>query len=123
MKKIIFPIFCVIFFSGLFSQDIQEEWVNNQQYLMGIEILIDNFDNVYVLTYEFSILKYDNAGNLIWSTNYENRIRAIDFELDNANNVIVTGLKSGENSYSDMVTLSYNSEGELLWEQIYQTPD
>jgi hypothetical protein len=117
----------------------------------GVKIVADNNGNSYAVgvfrsasiyfnsvmlinagvNYEdFYIVKYDNAGNLVWahSAGFDYECHAYDIALDINGDVLVTGEFTGTNmvivgsltlnatsAYSDMFLLKLNSSGTVLW--------
>ncbi|MCD4817088.1 MAG: T9SS type A sorting domain-containing protein [Candidatus Cloacimonetes bacterium] len=121
MNKVLLFLVVIVFFTNLFSQSVQEQWVNTVAEDGGRKVLLDNNNNIYILTVYFSIFKYNSAGELLWTTQYENAYGAVDCKLDQNDNLYVTGLKYNESNFLDMITISYSSEGDILWERIYET--
>ena len=120
MNRFIYFSILIILSSYLFSQEVQEVWIHSEFDESGIKIELDNTNNVYVLTQNFSIYKYSNNGDIIWSNQYASPIEAVDFKIDEFNNIYIVGLKLRESSFVvDMVTIAYNSEGIQLWENIH----
>ncbi len=69
--------------------------------------------------YDYVVLKYDLNGNLIWARTYngpsDSSDIARDIAVDNEGNVYVTGSSYGQGTSTDIVTIKYNSNGDVLW--------
>ncbi len=126
MKQALIHLFFILISSVLFSQtQVQEEWVNSVQDLSGLDIELDEFNDVYVLTTNCTIIKYDSNGIGQWTVTYEASTggeTAVDLTVDNSNNTYFTGYIHGIESWHDIVTVKYDPDGNLLWEMIYQSP-
>jgi len=102
-------------------------------------LFIDGADNMYVTGYttrkqtstDLLVLKYNPEGKLVWKATYNNELldgfdQGNCIALDNEGDVYVTGMTQWDSYhpwYSDAVTLKFSSEGELLWDTIYSSPD
>ena len=66
------------------------------------------------------ILKYDDAGSLLWSEVYtrsgDRNERPHGAVVDHAGNLIVTGEGFDVNNVADVLLLKYSSSGQLMWE-------
>lgn len=96
------------------------------------DLEVDGFGNIYVTGYsrgigteaDITTIKYDGDGNTEWVRRYDGPSSGSDacvaMALDIAGNVHVTGYVSteGETEY-DVVTLKYNTDGELRWIRQY----
>jgi len=92
-------------------------------------IAIDNNGNVYVTgyynfnnwtaTYAWLTIKYDTAGNLIWTATYHtgNFVYASGVTVDGNGNVYVTGF-SGSRPDA-LVTIKYDSSGNTIWSKSF----
>ena len=100
------------------------------------DVVVDQYGNLYVTGkseglesgYDYLTMKYSNAGILQWSARYDGPDHANDIPnalaVDAGGNVYLTGMSVG--SYPtgvDVVTLKYNSAGDLQWNQRYSTPE
>ena len=125
MHRYILILIIIVFSGTLFSQDVQEEWISIAQGFSGLDIELDDNNNVYVLTTNFSLIKYDMNGNELWSATYEDSTggeNAVDFKIDCDNNICITGYKNGIDSWNDIVTVKFDSNGNQLWDMVYQSP-
>ena len=85
---------------------------------------------VYVTGYEsrftayWATVKYDYAGQELWVQRYVDgqSQHAEALAVDAAGNVYVTGWQKQFSAGIDVVTLKYSPDGELLWEQRYESP-
>ncbi len=125
---------------GAAAESIYVAWVKH--YASGLapshdvarDIEVDSMGNVYVtgvstkLPYgtDFYTVKYDVAGNLVWSARFgsneyvENIATAI--AVDASGNVYVTGESYGSGTYYDYATIKYNSNGVEQWVKRYNGP-
>ncbi|GFO65018.1 S8 family serine peptidase [Geomonas paludis] len=98
------------------------------------EVAVDAVGNVYVAgytTYEYPwrhdtlLIKYDAAGNVLWSRSYDAAEvdRVFSVALDAAGNVYMTGdkgVRGADGYYSyQYQTLKYSPAGDLLWVRNY----
>jgi len=92
-------------------------------------IAVDNDGNVYVTgrtmgsgsSWDYTTLKYDAAGNLLWEARYDNGDEdiATAIAVDSAGNVYVTGASEGGPNY-DYATVKYNPSGGQEWVTRYK---
>jgi len=98
----------------------------------GTSVVVDSSGNVYVGgamtvqrpsaidSYDYLIVKYNPAGNVLWSTTYgtglDDVVKAI--ALDPAGNLYVTGYSKTlfYDLHKKYTTLKYDSDGNLLWQ-------
>lgn len=73
---------------------------------------------------DIATVKYDSGGNLLWAQRWDNSSDdgADRLALDSNADVYVTGGTSNSQTGDDIVTLKYNSDGNLLWSKIYDGP-
>ena len=100
----------------------------NSNYDIARGVVTDNSGNIYVtgesgvlgqpLTSRFCTVKYDPNGNQQWVSNYQDGdgYSAYDISIDNSANLYITGNRY---SNSDIVTVKYNSGGDLQWNISY----
>ncbi len=96
----------------------------------GKGVTVDNLGNVYVAGFSetnnegsnYSVLKYDSNGNLIWNREYNGESnqddKAIQGVLSSNNKLIVTG-SSSKGLTNDIKTVIYSSSGEIINEISY----
>ena len=131
-------ILCSLFISTNLQSQILEAWsrrYNNPSTTsdVGEHIALDNWGNVYVTgrtisgtnlnyTWNMTTIKYDGRGVQQWVRTYDNPYgdadSPSDMVVDALGNVYITG-SSGLNNQSDILTLKYNSNGDLLWSKLY----
>ncbi|MEO0130410.1 MAG: SBBP repeat-containing protein, partial [candidate division WOR-3 bacterium] len=97
-------------------------------------LFVDGNGNVYVTGYSvdsganfnYTTLKYDGNGNLLWERRYNGPGNGIDVAfalfVDGQGNVYVTGRSYGLGTDDDYATLKYDNDGNLLWERRYNGP-
>lgn len=137
MKKLL-PFFVGVLYSiSIYSQAIPNvDWVRNyseKPAITNIPSAIDASNNVYVTgytftgtLYDFTTLKYDQLGNLLWTVHYNGPANGDDFAsaiaLDGSGNVYVTGKSTGTGTGLDYATVKYNSAGVQQWAVRYNNP-
>ncbi len=69
---------------------------------------------------DYAVIKYDGAGNVLWSDMYDNggTDRITDMGLDNSGSIYVTGRSSNGND-DDFRTLKYASSGQQVFNVAY----
>jgi len=96
-------------------------------------LAVDSAQNVYVVgitdlsaydeTANFTTIKYDEAGNVVWNNTYDGGIhdedRGKDIALDQEGNVCVVGYSMLESGHFGILTIKYNSAGARQWLTIY----
>jgi hypothetical protein len=97
----------------------------------AVAVAVDACEHVYVAGVstdpvtgaDFTVLKYDSEGNLIWERRYAGQGDAEDspvaMKLDQHGNVYVTGTSETAGSPKEILTLKYNADGYLLWDSRY----
>lgn len=105
---------------------------NNSDY--GHSIAVDYTGNVYVTgfstgilsSYDCITLKYNSSGIEQWVRTYNSQGNSLDdgvsIAIDNSSNIYVAASSSGFGTESDIATLKYNLNGDLLWIQRYNGP-
>ncbi|MCD4817402.1 MAG: hypothetical protein K8S23_01775 [Candidatus Cloacimonetes bacterium] len=126
MEKHIILFIVFLISTTLFSQtEVLEEWTETFQNTSGIDIEMDEYNDVYVLTRNGTISKYDSNGNELWSTTFQDSTgerTAVDLTIDNSNNICYTGYRNGLPSEDVIITTKFDSEGNQLWEMYYHHP-
>ncbi|RCK74541.1 MAG: Cell surface protein [Ignavibacteriae bacterium] len=91
------------------------------------DIAVDASGNIYVtgysdsllVGYDFLTIKYNNLGVQQWVARYNGPGNGDDYAtaiaVDGSGNVYVTGSSDGSGTYSDYVTIKYNSSGVQQW--------
>lgn len=108
------------------------------------DVAVDAMGNVYVagstiegepFAYDFMTIKYNSSGVEQWTRTYNGTGKGVDMDtriaIDAAGNIIVTGeslgvLKKGVkipiNTFADVYTIKYNSNGGVMWQKRYDGP-
>jgi len=72
------------------------------------------------------IRKYDEAGNLLWNRSYDglgsSTDRAYSVATDASSNIIVAGFEAVSGQGYNCLVRKYDSSGNLLWSQSYNSP-
>jgi subtilisin family serine protease len=104
----------------------------------GEAIAVDSSGNVYVAggspyfskKSDFILLKYAPDGTLLWNRSYDSGFSdyPLDMALDSTGNIYLTGLQKNTPMYpdydmEDMLTVKYDSSGNLLWVRRYDGSD
>ncbi len=132
-------ILMMLVISNVNAQQVTQQWAkvfdfngqNNRDDAVN-DVIADESGNVYAAGYTYGsanpngtilTLKYNSGGTLVWSRAYSDTnlysANANAIALDNSGNIYVTGWRSLQNHYRDIVILKYNSAGTLLWRQSY----
>lgn len=94
------------------------------------KLALDNSNNVYITgtskhnsSEDYITIKYDNSGTQLWMAFYNGTGNgfdvAKDIAVDNNGQIIITGTSLGNGTYSDYVTVKYDSNGNQLWTANY----
>jgi len=101
---------------------------------VGMKLVLDAQNNIIVLgytevdfdDYDTLLLKYDPAGNLIWSATQGGDGAGVDFPRDLAidaqGNLYVVGTEQPFAGVDFCVTASYDGDGNLRWKELYGGP-
>ena len=112
---------------NLFSQEVEEEWVNfyNGYIAQGSETLVTDNSEEFVYTAganrnTFTIMKIDLEGELIWEESYtfpsSYYVSACEIKIDQYNNVYVFGYCDNWNlSTTEYIVIKYDQNGNELW--------
>ncbi len=105
---------------------------NGADYLKKINVSSDG--NIVVTGYsfknttlnDFTTLKYNSSGDLIWMRQYNSSFnsddQAFNLKVDTQNNVYVCGQSKGTGLGYDFAVLKYDSSGTQQWVQRYDSP-
>jgi hypothetical protein len=104
-----------------------EKWVRRQENGSAYSLAIDAMSNVYVTgtVYggetggDYATIKYDAAGNELWVKRYNgpgnNSDVAASLAVNGSGYVYVTGSSYGIETFSDIATIKYDTNGNELW--------
>ncbi len=120
-----------------------EQWVEKYNGATDLHdtpeaMTLDGSGNVYVtggtqvmplptVRYDYLTVKYDSTGMLRWVRTFDGPSNHNDYATDIADgpqgNVYVTGWSYRQSTYSDYLTIAYDSLGNILWTDRYFGPD
>jgi len=103
----------------------------------GRDIAVDASGNVFVAgdanlsgyANDFLIIKYNSSGIQQWATTYDGpgpdswSDIAYAISIDGAGNIFATGETSGQNGFSDGLTMKLNPSGSIAWASFYSSPN
>ncbi len=97
-------------------------------------LTVDLSGNIYVTGYslgylsyfDYATIKYYPNGDTAWVRRYNGVANGNDFAyavaVDMSGNVYVTGSSEGSGTYTDYVTIKYDSNGDTVWVKGYNGP-
>lgn len=75
------------------------------------------------LSKDILLVKLNNSGDTVWTRIFNGLgngpDEAIAMTIDNGENILLTGYQKGSGTGYDIVTLKYNTDGNLLWTATY----
>ncbi len=101
---------------------------------VDIDIAIDSQGNAVTVgwivdpstDYNMLMRKYDRTGRLLWTRTYDGAGHGYDgffsLVIDSNDNILTSGVGDNANGNSDIVTLKYSPDGQLLWDNYYDGP-
>jgi hypothetical protein len=137
LKALIIILF-LIPLNAAFSQ-VTREWVQrfngtDNRFDIANSLRLDALSNVYVygsssstgtLT-DITVVKYNSSGALLWSRLFDGYGNSVDQAngtfLDNSGNSYISGFTADTNTIIKIVTLKYNANGDLIWQNICLPP-
>jgi hypothetical protein len=139
MKKILLTfMICNLAFGLSFSQVslVWEKRYNGtgSNYDEATSLFVDGAGNIYVAGgstgsgsgKDFTVVKYDAAGNELWAARYNGPGNLDDdaylVKVDNVGNVYVSGSSTGVSTGLDYCVVKYNSNGVQQWASRYNGP-
>ena len=97
----------------------------------GNDLVIDNSGNVIIVGststpatgLDFIILKYTSEGDTVWkrtfNTGINNNEEAVSVAADENNNYYVTGYSYFSGQQKKIITIKYNSSGNIVWPKVF----
>jgi len=82
--------------------------------------------NLYFETWDYVVIKYNSAGDTLWTSRYNGPANGFDearaIALDHSGNLYVTGGSAGLGTGPDYTTVKYNYAGDTVWVARYNGP-
>ncbi len=139
MKKIFYILFIFNCSLLITSAQVSQVWLTKyngtgNNYDEATSIFVDNQGFIYVAggstgsegTLDFTVIKYDPYGSVVWSQRYNGPGNDDDdaylVKVDNSGNVYVCGTSWGNTSGFDYCVIKYNSNGVQQWIARYNGP-
>ncbi len=76
-------------------------------------------------SYDFVLIKYNSTGNLQWTKRWNGSSNSDDYikkiAVNSNNEIIVTGSTYDNSSSFNFITICYNTSGNVVWNQIYNS--
>ena len=123
-------IFSFMFFGLTSANAVTEEWVQRYDHGIGSDysegIALDPLGNIYITGsvvgdgWEWETIKYAPDGTQLWAKNWDGPITNGDdaakaIAVDNSGNVYVTGHSWQGLTMRDIVTIAYDTAGNVIW--------
>lgn len=130
MKKVLFALILAI---GVLTIDVAQptlQWESNFNAGgndQGNDIVVDGNGNVYVagtsdganFASDYLTIKYNSIGDTLWARRFNGNANGIDeayaIKVDLSGNVYVTGKSATPANGYNIVTIKYNSSGDIQW--------
>ena len=109
-----------------------QQWVRNYngpqntQSDYAVDIKCDKDANILVLghvryfsaaNHDYCVIKYDSSGSILWQQAYhhQNDDTPKSMDLDQDNNIYVTGFSGGNGTMYDATTVKFSNSGSVVW--------
>ncbi|MFX0092404.1 MAG: hypothetical protein ACFFBD_11625 [Candidatus Hodarchaeota archaeon] len=92
-------------------------------FVEGRGIVIDNTGNIYTLTFDFHLVKWNTSGNMLWDKRWDANISGIfeygkDICIDSDENIYTVGTIGRDFEDAEAIVLvKWNTTGHQLWDQ------
>ncbi|MDQ3020112.1 MAG: SBBP repeat-containing protein [Bacteroidota bacterium] len=108
--------------NGVSSSD---DYLNKISLASNADIIVAGSSYNNNSSFNFTTLKYNSSGNLIWTKEYNGFSSSDDqltnIKIDHENNIYICGKSVGTGARYDYATVKYNSSGNQQWAATYNS--
>lgn len=138
-NSISLAVFVSLVVGSVQAEYADESWVaryngttsgKDRAFILGLDMAgnayVGGFSEAGGANYNYTLLKYDPNGNVVWVADYDGPAQGPDWmrsmAVDDKGSTVVTGFSAGLGTGFDFATLKYDSQGNRLWVQRYDGP-